>query len=391
VGIALLMDTVGLSPALGTFLAGVVLAESEYRHELEGDIEPFKGLLLGLFFISVGAQIDFGLVRAAPLTIVGLVVGVVTLKAAILYGLAVAFRLDPASRWLFALGLAQVGEFAFVLLSFGEQQGVLVPAVSGPMLAVVALSMAITPLGFVLLERVILPRVTATVGQRVHDEVESSEHPVVIAGFGRYGQVVGRILKANGIGATVLDLDSNMVDVLRRLGHRVYYGDASRPELLHAAGCAHAKVFVLAVDDPEQGVLIAKTVKHEFPHLKIVARARNRPHHYELRALGIEHITRETVASAVESATRTLQYVGFRAHTAHRMARLWREHDERLIEDLAALWGGDQNTYFAAARRASEEAERLIQAEAPRVYADADAAWDNEVLRSEDARSDERG
>jgi glutathione-regulated potassium-efflux system ancillary protein KefC len=383
VGIALLMETVGLSPALGTFLAGVVLAESEYRHELESDIEPFKGLLLGLFFITVGAQIDFGVVAARPGLIGALVAGVVLVKLLVLYGLGRVFGLDRPGRWLFAFGLAQVGEFAFVLFSFGQQSHVLSDALVAPLVAVVALSMVITPLMFILLERVILPRVTDGKEERAADEIVHADNPVVIAGFGRFGQVVGRLLRANRIGATVLDLDPSIAEILGRLGFKVHYGDASRPELLHAAGCERAKLFVLAVDDPEVSATIAHTVRQHYPNLPILGRARNRAHYYQLRRAGVKKIFRETLASALEMAESTLHELGVRAHTAHRLAQAWRKHDERALEELGKLWGGDQGVYFAQARRMVDEAERLIGLETPTVFQEVEAEWDNESLREE--------
>jgi glutathione-regulated potassium-efflux system ancillary protein KefC len=383
VGIALLMTLVDLSPALGTFLAGVVLAESEYRHELESDIEPFKGLLLGLFFISVGAQIDFGIIGERPLAIGGLVAGVVVLKLTVLYALARAFRLDRPARWLFALALAQVGEFAFVLLSFALSNQVLTEAHTKPLVAVVALSMVATPLLFILLERVILPRVTGRDAERQPDAIESHDNPVVMAGFGRFGQVVGRLLRANGFGATVLDLDPAMAEILGRLGFKVHYGDASRLDLLHAAGCARARLFVLAVDEPEVSAQIARTVREHFPDLPIIARARNRSHYYALRRAGVQEIYRETMGSALEMGASALTRMGVRAHTAHRMAQAWRRHDERALGELERLWGGDQGVYFAAARRMVQEAERLIRSDAPQMFDEVEAAWDSQSLRDE--------
>jgi voltage-gated potassium channel Kch len=252
----------------------------------------------------------------------------------------------------------------------------------GPLVAVVALSMVITPLMFILLERVILPLVTEE-EERAADEIPESDNAVVIAGFGRFGQVVGRLLRANRIGATVLDLDPSIAEILGRLGFKVYYGDASRAELLHAAGCARAKLFVLAVDDPEVSATIAHTVRQHFPNLPILGRARNRAHYYQLRRAGVKKIFRETLASALEMGEATLHELGIRAHTAHRMAQAWRKHDERALEELGKLWGGDQGVYFAQARRMVEEAERLIGLEAPTVFQEVEAEWDNESLREE--------
>jgi glutathione-regulated potassium-efflux system ancillary protein KefC len=312
VGIALLMQVVGLSPALGTFLAGVVLADSEYRHELESDIEPFKGLLLGLFFISVGAQIDFALIVERPALIAGIVAGTMAIKAGVLYAAARIFRLGRPGRWLIAVSLAQIGEFAFVLASFGVQNRVFTGEVASPLVASVAISMLLTPLLFVALERWILPAVTDDAADRPEDTIEHGDNPVVIAGYGRFGQIVGRILRANGIASTVLDLDPQMVDILGRLGVKVYYGDASRLDLLNAAGCGRAKLFVLAVDDMEVANHIAATVRKHFPTLRILARARNRPHYYQLRRLGIEVVHRETFASAYEMGIAALRELGYR-------------------------------------------------------------------------------
>lgn len=386
VGIALLMQQVGLSPALGTFLAGVVLADSEYRHELETDIEPFKGLLLGLFFISVGAQIDFGLIADNPLRIVGIVVGTMALKLVVLHILGRLFGLDRPARWLLAVALAQIGEFAFVLLSFGVQSHIFGPEFASPLVAAVAISMVLTPPAFILLERVILPRVRDKGPERAQDEIEA-EHgdtPVVIAGYGRYGQMVGRILRANKIPMTILDLDPEMVDIVGRLGIKVYYGDASRLDLLHAAGVERAKLFVLAVDDAAEATKIAEVVRHNFPHVAVLARCRDRPHYWELRRTGIQQVFRETFGSAYETGIAALIALGYRANTAHRLAARWRRHEERSLEELGELWGkGDRNAYFSRTRDAMEEAERLMREEDPQVFQERDAAWDNESLRAE--------
>ena len=385
VGIALLMTKVGLSPALGTFLAGVVLAESEYRHELESDIEPFKGLLLGLFFLTVGADINFSLVVKSPVLIAALVLGTMALKLGVLYGLGRVFKLDRPARWLFAFALCQVGEFAFVLLQFGQTTGAFTAEVAGPLVAATALSMLLTPGAFLILDRVVLPRLSAEKEKRAHDAITHEHNPVVMAGFGRVGQVIGRLLRTNGIGATVLDVDPAMVDLLRRLGLRVYYGDASRPELLHAAGCESAKLFVLAIDDVAKSVEVATLVRHNWPKLPIIARARNREHYYKLKALNVEFIARETMGSSLEMAIEVLKGLGYRSHTAHRLARRWREHDESALIELGKLRGQEQNVIFAAARKAMEDAERAMREEAKTtgLVSDTDMAWNNESLRAE--------
>jgi monovalent cation:proton antiporter-2 (CPA2) family protein len=393
VGIALLMQQVGLSPALGTFLAGVVLADSEYRHELETDIEPFKGLLLGLFFISVGAQIDFGLIARDPLSIAGIVAGAMALKLAVLHALGRLFGLDRPARWLLAFALCQVGEFAFVLLSFGVQEGIFSADVAGPLIAAVAISMVLTPPAFIVLERYVLPRITGGEPERPQDEIRDADTPVVIAGYGRFGQMVGRILRANRIPLTILDLDPEMVDVVGRLGIKVHYGDASRVELLHAAGCERARLFVLAVDDAAEATRIAERVRHHFPHLPILARCRDRPHYWALRRLGVKRVFRETFGSAYETGIAALQELGYRAHTAHRLAQRWRHHEESVLEELGEIWAADRANFFQRTRSALEEAERLMRDEDPTLLTERDAAWDNESLRAErkvDAAAAER-
>jgi glutathione-regulated potassium-efflux system ancillary protein KefC len=384
VGIALMMQEVGLSPALGTFLAGVVLADSEYRHELESDIDPFKGLLLGLFFISVGAQIDFGLIAADPLVITGIVVGVMAAKLLVLRLLGQMFGLNRSARWMLAFALAQIGEFAFVLLSFGQQHRIFGDDIAKPMIAAVAISMALTPLLFILLERVILPRMAERGPVRPHDEIAHAETPVVMAGYGRFGQVVGRILRANRIPVTILDLDPEIVDFLGRLGVKVYYGDASRVELLHSAGCAQAKVFVLGVDDSAEALKIAHEVKKHFPHLTILARAKDRVHYYQLRELGIEKVFRETFSSAYETGIETLKQLGYRAFTAHRLAKKWRDHEELVLEEQLHIRRTDgDDASVMRAQRGIEEAERLMRDVDPSVFDERDAAWDNESLRAD--------
>jgi monovalent cation:proton antiporter-2 (CPA2) family protein len=380
IGIAALMNLAGLSAALGTFMAGVLLADSEYRHELETDLEPFKGLLLGLFFITIGAQIDWDLVADEPLTIAGIVVGTMVLKLAVMRLLGKLFDLDRPSRWLFAFALAQIGEFAFVLLQLGMKEGVWTQAFAGPLFVAVAISMVLTPFLFIALERWVLPRVTERNVERKQDEIHHADAPVVIAGYGRFGQIVGRILRANRIEMTILDLDPEMIDVLGKLNVKAYYGDASRVELLHAAGCERARLFVLAVDDQAEATKIAANVRHHFPKLPIVARARDRQHYWELRKLGVKFVSRETFASAYETGIAALRALGFRAFTANRLAQRWRMHEERMIEELAALeWG--QDDYFERVRAGMQQIENLLRQEDPNNVAE--HGWDNETLRAD--------
>ena len=384
IGITLLMQSVGLSPALGAFLAGVVLADSEYRHELEADIEPFKGLLLGVFFIAVGAGIDFRTVMAQPGLVMALVVGIMAIKAVVLWVLGRSFGLDPRGHWLLALSLAQVGEFAFVLFSVATQLRVLPSTVVAPLVAVVALSMLVTPLVLMAYERVLLPRMgQQKAEERAADDILSKDGAVVIAGFGRFGQIVGRLLRASGTPTTVLDLDPEIVDLIRRVGLEVHYGDASRLDLLHAAGCARARLFVLAIDDHEKALDIGHTVRKHFPNLPILARARGRQEYYQMVQLQPLHIVRETLSGAVDLGQKALVALGMRAHEAHRFARAFVRHDEAAVKHLATLYGQDQKKFFEAARDALAETERLLREESTRTFQA--PGWDNDTLRADAA------
>jgi glutathione-regulated potassium-efflux system ancillary protein KefC len=384
IGITLLMQAVGLSPALGTFLAGVVLAESEYRHELESDIEPFKGLLLGVFFIAVGASIDFRLIASQPLFVASGVLGLIAIKLCVLLVLGWLFGLGRSGQLLLAFGLAQGGEFAFVLFSFAQQSRVLSAATVGPLVAVVALSMAATPLLLLVYERVLLPRLTGVAAEREADAIEAHDGSVVIAGYGRFGQIIGRLLRSSGVTATVLDLDAEIVDVIRRLGQKVYYGDASRLELLRAAGCEHARLLIVAVDDHDKVMEIVQTARRYFPTLPILARARGRVEYYQLRQAGVPTVIRETFGSALMAGTAALRSLGLRAYQAERLTQAFRHHDEAAAQSLEALWGKDKDekAYFAAARAALQETERLMKQENTRTFG-ADDGWDNEPLRAD--------
>ncbi|MBW4468898.1 MAG: glutathione-regulated potassium-efflux system protein KefC [Stenomitos rutilans HA7619-LM2] len=380
IGIALAMEQVGLSPALGTFVAGVVLAENEYRHELESDIEPFKGLLLGLFFISVGASINFSLLLEQPWLILGLVLALAIAKFAVLVGLGRFFRMELSQSLLFGCALAQGGEFCFVLLSFATQNKVLAENVAGPLVVVVALSMALTPLIMILNDKVIQPRFMATEVEREADEIDDGETPVIIAGFGRFGQIVGRLLIANGFEATVLDHSPTQIDLLRRFGFTVFYGDASRLDLLHAAGAKEARLFVVAIDDRDRALQITDLVKKHFPHLRILARAIDRRHAYEFIQRGVEVVQRETFDSALETGEKALKLLGFRAYRAHRAARIFKEHDEQALWEAAMI--DDDKGRVARTQQLQRDLERVLQSdnqEMPRD--DIERAWDISALR----------
>lgn len=384
VGIALLMQNVGLSPALGTFLAGVVLADSEFRHELESDIEPFKGLLLGIFFIAVGASLDFKLIAAQPWLIATLVCGLLVLKMLVLFGLARFNRMPSTDASLFTCALAQGGEFCFVLLSFAQKGNVLPLEITKPLTAVVAISMALTPLLLLIHEKLLLPRLQKSSNPREMDEIHDHDNPVIIAGFGRFGHIVGRLLRAHGIGTTVLDLDSDQVDLLRRFGFKLFYGDASRLDLLHSAGAHKARLFVLAIDDEAKSLEIIDAVKHHFPNLTVLARASGRLHAYEMIARGVKHIHRETLGSSLDLSVQALKLLGFSAHEAMRAAHTFRQLDESHLEKMSAIWHEHKAgaAYVNAAREQIEQMERLFAADTAGLIHD-DDAWDTDSLRDE--------
>jgi CPA2 family monovalent cation:H+ antiporter-2 len=378
IGIAVLMTQVGLSPALGTFLAGVVLANSEYKHELESDIEPFKGLLLGLFFIAVGASIDFNLIMAQPIVILSIVAGLMLLKALILFGLGKMFRLHTDQNLLFALALSQVGEFAFVLFSFSGQNGILPQAVINMMIAAVAISMAFTPLLLLLNERLLQPRIGTRVAEdsRPADSIEES-HPVIVAGFGHFGSTTGRFLRAHGVGMTVLDNNSDRVELLRKMGFKVYYGDASRYDLLLSAGAETAKLIIIALDPAEKRLEIIETIKKHFPHLRMLVRAENRYEAYDQMNAGMLHVYRETVDTSLRLGVDVMRLLGFRSYTAQRAARNFLKLDEANLKKLASI--KNQEEYIVSARDKIEEMERTLQADAA-VSVQLEAGWDEESL-----------
>ena len=382
IGIALLMTKVGLSPALGTFLAGVVLATSQYRHELESDIEPFKALLLGLFFIAVGASIDFTQVAAKPMLVGGVVAGLMVLKFGVLFVLGRFFKMGLDQNLLFSFALAQGGEFAFVLFSFATQRGVLSTELTTPLVASVALTMALTPLVMLINERIVRPHFgTRETPGRATDAIEG-EDSVIIAGYGRVGTIVGRLLRASGIEATVLDLDSDHVEMLRRLDHKVFYGDASRIELLRAAGAESARVLVVAVDEPERILEIVEGVQKHFPNLQILARATSRTHAYELLDAGVDRVYRESLDTSIRLGVDTMRLLGMPAYEAHRRGQLFRSHDERALRELGSL-REDRDTYIRSVRLQTETLEQLLRTDAEDVHLERDAAWDADSLREE--------
>jgi monovalent cation:proton antiporter-2 (CPA2) family protein len=384
VGVASLMQMVGLSPALGAFLAGVVLAESEFRRELETDIEPFRGLLLGLFFITVGAGVDLPLIASQPLTLAGVVLGLMALKFLVLLGLARLFGAPLRGAAAVATALAQGGEFAFVLLTFTVGAGVIGATLAALLTAAVAVSMALTPLAMILYERV-AALMDAAIPDKTPDtgDFEDGEPDIIIAGFGRFGQITGRLLTANGFRSTVLDSDIEQIDLLRRFGRRVHYGDATRMDLLRAAGIERARMLIVALDDREKTVELVETARKAFPDLVILARAWDRRHAYDLLANGADAVERETFESALSLGTTALQKLGFRAHRAHRAASFFRRHDRRSFEDLRPVWGQEE-AYILASRDAAKTMDKLLAADLARMRpGEGGGAWDTASLEQE--------
>jgi len=362
VATASLMNAVGLSMALGAFLAGVLLAESEYRRELETDIEPFKGLLLGLFFIAVGMSIDFSVVMKSPWLIAGVVAGFLAIKAAVLWFMARTMPIPLPERPVFLILLAQGGEFGFVVFQTAAQAGVITAPVSSLLVAAVAISMLLTPLMLVAAGRWWIP-LLAGANRLQLAEIDEQQHArVIIAGSGRYGQIVGRLLFANGITPTILDHDAEAVDGLRKFGWRAFYGDATRLDLMRTAGAAEAQLLVIAIDDIEQSVELAKMAKENFPALVIVARARNVQHYYELFEMGVEFIERETFDSAIMSARTALEQLGWQPHQARNLAMRFRRHNVAQLRQMAPH-RKDEAKLIAAARQGRQQLEELFALE----------------------------
>ena len=352
IGIAELMSAAGLSMGLGAFLAGVLLAGSEFRHALEGDLEPFKGLLLGLFFISVGMTIDFGLVASRPGTVALLLVGFLVLKIASLWAIACTIQLCR-QRWLFAFLLSQGGEFAFVVFGAARAARLFDHQWEALLTITVALSMATTPLLLLLHDRVVARRARPV---REPDTV-APEGPVIIAGFGRFGQIVGRLLLANGIQAVVLDHDPDEVDSLRKFGFRVYYGDATRLDLLEAAGARNARLLVNAIDDVEASLALVDRVRANFPALEIVSRARNVSHYFELKLRGVQVVERETFESALRVGRAALEKLGMEPYRAREVAEAFRRHNIASVDATLPFYQ-DEARRMSMAKAGREELER---------------------------------
>ena len=370
VAVAALMELVGLSPALGAFLAGVVLAESEFRRELETDIEPFRGLLLGLFFITVGAGLNFGLVAARPVLIISLAVGLMVLKFLAMWGVGLAFRRSPRDAATIAISLAQGGEFAFVLLGFVTQAQVMGSEQAGIATAVVALSMAFTPLAFAAYERLVLNRAP----QRAEPEripFDDGAPDAIVAGFGRVGQIATRLLMANDFKVVLLDSSIEQLELIRQFGWRVHYGDASRLDLLRQAGADKAKLLIVAIDDRDKAHEIVDAAKATFPNLVVIARAFDRRHAYELLDAGADAVERETYEGALNFGRKALLKLGLSERRALKAALIFREHDTALFHRLRPVYGQEEG-YIEATRASRETFEQLVRAEMQRADAEDD-------------------
>ncbi|MGA8203864.1 MAG: cation:proton antiporter, partial [Woeseiaceae bacterium] len=363
VGIALLMLLVGLSPALGTFIAGVALANSPYRHELRSDIDPFRGLLLGLFFMTVGAGVDFGLLADNVQVILIATLALIGLKILVLLLLGRVFGLRGSDRWLLALALAQAGEFGFVLLAFSVTNGVLPAALADQLLLVVALSMLLTPLLFIVYDRVIAPRFAAR-QQREADKIDKHSD-IIIAGHGRFGGIINRMLRGMGYETTAIDYSATQLEILRRFGVQAYYGDATRPDMLDAAGIDKAKLFIIAIDGREQITELARYVVENYPNVHVVARAWDRNHTFELWSVGCRDIIRETYDSAIRAGRSALEALGYPQEQAVKLAAAFEDLDRRSMVEIAGLYridvaNHDNPEYVARFRELREEWGRQL-------------------------------
>lgn len=359
VGITLLMQMVGVSPALGAFVAGLVLANSQYKHTLESDIEPFKGLLLGLFFISVGMGMNFDLFAAQPFSLLGALVVLIAVKAAILFCLGRWFNIIPVHNIGFALALSQGGEFAFVLFQFAGTLGVIASEQVAFLTLLVAFSIASTPLLMLLYSRYITPRFMSVLPQKQFDVIDE-RNPVILAGFGRFGQIIGRFIGGQGVKVTVLESDSDQIELLRKFGYKGYFGDASRLDLLHSAGAAHAKILVVAVDSAEVCLEIVALAKEHFPHLKIFARARNRSHAHELHKAGVDYFKRETFDSSLAMAQEVMVALGHKESDMQYKALRFKHHDESTLRKSFDFMDNEPEL-ISFARQARGELERILR------------------------------
>jgi len=366
IGVAFVMQQVGLSMALGAFLAGVLLAESEYRHELEADLEPFRGLFMGLFFISVGMAVNWNIVASEPAKILGFTLLYVALKGLLIFAVGVMMKLSAEASRHLAIYLVQGGEFAFVLFGVGEGARILSREATDTLTLIVTLSMILSPFLILLHDKITQAR--ASEGPEPEfDRMENLKSPVIIAGFGRFGQVFGRILRTQDINFTAIDHDPNQIQLLRRFSHKVFYGDAARGELLEAAGARDAQFFVIAVDDPETTLTIAREVRTGFPHLKVFARARNRQHVFDLMDLGVQVIERETFESSLMLTKSLLRDLGFTAERAQSLVDHFRTHDKLMLKEQYKV-RHDEKVYLDVSRHGAEQLAQVLREDSAQSY-----------------------
>ena len=360
-GTALALQWAGLSMSLGAFLAGVLLADSEYRHELEANIEPFKGLLLGLFFMAVGMSANLSLLISHPWVLLGITLGLMTIKGAVLFVIARASGSRHASAIKLGVALAQGGEFAFVLFGVAAQFQIIPAVVNDTLVMAVTLSMMLAPFFFIAYDKLLAARFEKK-PQREFDHIEDQGRPVIIAGFGRFGQIVARVLGTQGITFTALDKSTQQVDFVRRFGNAIYYGDASRLDLLEAAGVAHARLFVLAIDDVEASITTAELLRRHYPQLPVLARARNRYHAYKLMDMGVKLLFRETLGSSLEMAGQVLIKLGKTEADAGKILQAFREADASLLQRQHAVYQ-DENLLIQTSQQAAEELKHLFESD----------------------------
>lgn len=387
VGIAFLMELVGLSPALGTFLAGVVLANSPYKHALESDLDPFKGLLLGLFFMAVGATINFPLIGDEASTVISITLGVIILKTFVLLVIGKFKKLNLPENLSFAIGLSQVSEFSFVTYAFAIQLGIFTQSNSDLLMAVTALTMTATPLLMVAMDKLILPNLSkpSSMNDRKMDTKIDGKNKVILIGFGHFGSTLGRFMRANGVEATILDSDPDQVDFLRKMGFNVFYGDGTRLELLHSAGAEKAEILISAIDNTEYSLKLVKLCKEHFPHLEVMIRAKNRYDAYEMMEMGVKNVYREHLDTSIRMGEDVLRKLGFRAHTIHRLAKQFREYDEEALKVLVQ-YKGNQDEYISKVKKQIEMQESLLSGELMRKFSMNDHAWDSDVMKEEEIK-----
>ena len=383
IGIALAMQQIGLSPALGTFLAGVVLADNEYRHELETIINPFKGLLLGLFFISVGASINIALFIQEPLMIIGFVLLLTLVKFIVLFILGRYFRLRKGHDFLFAFLLVPSSEFAFVLIAFSKQNQLFDERIASLLLLMVTLSMAISPLLLIFNDKAIMPVLSRKQNKTEYDYVETSDNPIIIAGFGRFGLVVGRLLLANNYKVTIIDSNPGNVEILRKFGFKLYYGDVTRPQVIEQAGIKHAKIVILSMAEYDEALKVADYLKKNYPHVKILARAKDVYHAFEFFKRNVKIVQQEVFDSAAELGEKALVHLGLSRYEAYRATRTFKHHEKQVLSDLYALWKEDENRFIQESRRFSEQLSEILQTEKDYLIHETDYAWNAGSIREE--------